>query len=162
MNNKVEIMRKVISEIKELQPYEEIFSPLGNRYHCCIKNDLLHPIELQLQATFYDKKVEIMIFPHPKIIKKNIIPVISFVNELNSYVNTYDLYGKIIVLSDSKDIAFATKLPYSYIENCSDYFFYAIKKPIEILIQVLPLIFDISTGRITYEKGVELLEKMWG
>lgn len=158
----LETIDEIIRDIKELNPYKELWTPLSNQYTCCVKNKLISPFELQLQATFFDKKVEIMIFPHPIIIQKNIIPIIRFVNELNSYVNTYDLYGKIIVLSDSKDIAFATKLPYSYIENCSDYFFYAIKKPIQILTQVLPIVFDISTGRITYEKGFELLEKMWG
>ncbi len=161
--NHVEAMDKTIRDIKSLNPYEEAFALLGNNYTCCLKNDLLNPIELQLQAKFYKEKVEVMIFPHPKIIQeKNLISVIKFVNEVNCYSNTYDLYGKFIMLSDTNDIAFATKLPYSYIESCSDYFFYAIQKPIEILIEVLPIIIYISTGKITYEKGVELLKEMWG
>ena len=68
----------------------------------------------------------------------------KFINELNSYKITYNLLGKFIVLEDDLDIAFCTNLNYELIDCYSDYFLYSIIKPIQILIEIIPIVYHLS------------------
>lgn len=162
--NELKIMEKFISKVKEeISPYKEVFSPLERQFRCCIKKDEIKPIELQLQANFYQDNLELMIFPDPRIIKKeNIISIIKFINAVNSYKINYSLLGRFIVLEDDLDIAFATNLSYDFIESYDEYFHQSVIKPIEIFCDILILLYLLSIGHTNFDMCIQMLDKKWG
>lgn len=119
--------------------------------------------EVQITLSFKQGWVDILAFPHPRIIKEEyILEMVRFVNCLNGYIKVHDTNGRFYVDENDLDVAYSARISYEYLEYLPQK---AVSQGVLGLLgfvadTAIPL-YCVGKGEMTAEEGCRYLVELW-
>ena len=119
--------------------------------------------EIQITLTFCEDWVDVLAFPHPRVIKeKYVLEMVRFVNSLNGYVKLQNTNGRFYVDEDYLDVVYSARLSYRYLDVMPQA---AVCHGILgflgfVMDMALPL-YQIGQGIMTAKEGCQYMMELW-
>ncbi len=152
---------------KNLIPPEnmEVYSVFDCQHHYTFYDAAREPLkELQLTVSFFENFVDMLLFPHPTILDKeiNTLEAIRFINYVNSYSKPHNSNGRFYIDEEYSDVVFSSRITYDYIEKFpKKYLGDCIITPMNYFTDIGTLLFDVCTGIMTAESACNCLRSIW-
>jgi len=155
--NKIKALRLMQNKIKDLKYIYKKGILKMDLWHLTFEMDLGLP-EIQMSIEFTDHYLDILAFPHPVIVNdKNFDSLVKIINYINWDVKGV---GRFYV-DDNKDIAYSLRIKYEMLDKLTVFSLKEIEFAIDLYSDVLKILFDISTNKMSYEEGKKEIRLMW-
>ncbi len=156
--NKLKAMRFLEDLLKH--DFKYIFNKQNlsiGKWHLTFKMDR-KAHELQMTLDFNNTYVDVLCFPHPKILKdENYIAALKTVNYINWIVKANGRF----YIDDYSDIAYSLRLDYKILETMPHESVKEIQCAIEFYIDLFQILLQVCQGTATYEESREYVDSVW-
>lgn len=165
----------VIREMKNctILPSRMVYLNTTNKPVDITQIDTLHyefdvdrfPGQLQMTVAFFeDGYCDLLMYVHPVIVdRQHVVPVVRFINFINSNFKPHNCSGRFYVDEESLDIAFVARQSYTTLQehpaNCIKN---CVSAPICFFQDMADPLYMVSKGSITYEQATLHMEEIWG
>lgn len=120
--------------------------------------------EIQLTLEFQDEYVDVLAFPHPRIIdEKCALDMVRFVNWLNGNVKLHGSNGRFYVDENDLDVAYSARLSYKYLELLpQEAVSHGVLGFLGFVAAAAVSLYQIGKGDMTAEDGCQYMVELWG
>lgn len=119
--------------------------------------------EVQLTLNFQKNWVDILAFPHPRIIEEeHVLEMVRFVNCLNSYVKLQNTNGRFYIDETDLDVAYSSRLSYKYLELLpQEAVSHGVLGFLSFVADAAAPLYCVGQGEMTAEGGCRYVVELW-
>ena len=114
--------------------------------------------ETQMSLTFLDYFLDVLAFPHPVIVNEdNFINLLQAINYINNNVKGLGHF----YIDEYHNIAYCLRLKYDLIEGMPAECLREIELAVDIYVDILKILFDVSRNVLAYEQCRAEIDLIW-